>query len=247
VRNLADKVTRMRAVFIDESARDNEFYFFGGLIVDDLSIQYIETGLDGVAQLVAENVRGFEPRAEFHGVDMFHGENEWDRVPVGWRVKACELAAKVIERSGAEFVFRGVDLARQRAVYPNPYPAHLLTLAHLLEDVDGRIGRLEGEVAIVLADDHHSAAGSRRNLVDFKIGRVPGYTQGQLRRFADTIYFGPSHASRLLQAADVATYFLNRSRTVVERDPRSLAAVNRIVRRIRSATVHEYVWVPNRR
>jgi len=234
----------MRVVFVDESARDNDFYFFGGLVVDDASIQAIEAGLNGVAKLVADNVAGFDPTAEFHGVDMFHGENHWDLVPVGWRVKACELAAKVIERSGAEFVFRGIDLNRLRARYAHPYPPHLLTLAHLLEEIDGRMERVYGAVAVVLADDHHSANGSRRNLVDFKIGRVPGYTQGQLGRLADTIYFGPSHASRLLQAADVATYFINRKRTITERDPRARDAVNRIVKRIRNATVHEYIWHP---
>lgn len=234
----------MRAIFIDESARDNDFYFIGGLIVDDDAIQAIEAGFNGIGKLVADNVAGFDPRSEFHAVDMFHGEKEWDRVPVVWRVKACELAAKVIERSGAEFVFRGIDLARQRAVYYNPFAPHLLTLAHLLAEIDKRMNRVHHESALVLADDHHSAAGSRRNLVDFKIRSVPGYTTTRLVRLADTIYFGPSHASRLLQAADLATYFINRKTTITEKDPRARAAVDRIAARIRNATVHEYVWYP---
>jgi hypothetical protein len=163
---------------------------------------------------------------------------------VAWRVKACDLVAKVIERSGAEFVFRGIDLQRLRRRYRRPFPPHLLTLAHVLEELDGRLSRVHDEVAVVLADEHHTAASSRRKLVDFKIASVPGYTQGQLRNLADTLYFGPSHASRLLQAADVATYFLNRSTTITERDPRASAAVEKIVRRLRAVTVHEYVWTP---
>lgn len=234
----------MRAIFIDESARDNDYYFIGGLIVDDAAIRAIEDGFNGIGKLVAANIPRFDPRSEFHAVDMFHGEQEWDRVPVAWRVKACDLAAKVIERSGAEFVFRGVDLVRQRAVYSNPFPPHLLTLAHLLAEVDKRMNLVHHESALVLADDHHSAAGSRRNMVDFKIRSVPGYTTARLVRLADTIYFGPSHASRLLQAADLATYFINRKRTVIEKDPRARAAVDRIAARIRNATVQEYVWRP---
>ena len=77
----------MRAIFIDESARDNDFYFIGGLIVDDDAIQAIEAGFNGIGKFVADNVAGFDPRSEFHAVDMFHGEKEWDRVPVVWRVR----------------------------------------------------------------------------------------------------------------------------------------------------------------
>ncbi len=234
----------MRALYVDESGRDDQYYFFGGLIVDDAVAHAIESGLEGIAALLAHNVSGFARTTEFHGNEMFHGEKHWDPVPVAWRVKACELVAKVIERSGAEFVFRGIDLVGLRARYVNPYPPHLLTLAHLLDEVDTRMDRVHGEVAVVLADDHHSASGSRRNLHDFKIRRVPGYTQRQFVSLVDTIYFGPSHASRLLQATDVATYFLNRQRTIVERDPRAQAAVNRIAARVRQATVSEYVWLP---
>lgn len=234
----------MRAVFIDESARDNDFYFFGGLIVDDSSIRAIESGLDGIGRLVAENVEGFDPLTGFHASDMFHGRGSWDAVPTAWRVKSCELVAKTLERSGAHFVFRGVDIRRQRARYARPFPPHLLTLAHLLEDIDRPVGAHGDEVAVVLADDHHSAVSSRRNLVDFKIASVPGYTRGQLTNLADTLYFGPSYVSRLLQAADVATYFLNRSRTIDERSERSRTVVDRIAVRVRAVTVSEYVWSP---
>lgn len=234
----------MRAVYIDESARDTRFYFFGALIVGDAAARFIEAGLDSIGVLLERHIHGFTPTTEFHAHEMFHGSGPWSSVPLGWRVKACELVSKVLERSGAEYVFRGVDLAALRSRYRDPYPAHLLTLAHLLEEVDLRLRDVHGEVALVLADDHHSAASSRRNLVDFRFGRVPGYTQSQLTSIVDTLYFGPSHASRLLQASDVATYFMNRSRTVVESDERARAAVARIIGRIREITVSEYVWRP---
>lgn len=97
---------------------------------------------------------------------------------------------------------------------------------------------------MILADEHHSAPGARRSLRDFKIDRVPGYTRGKIRRIADTIYFGPSHESRLLQAADVATYFLNRHHTIAEKDIRGQRAVDRIVEQLRVIIVHEYIWCP---
>jgi hypothetical protein len=235
----------LRAVFVDESARGNELYFFGALVVDEDAASYVENGLNGLGQLLADNVTGFDKGTEFHGNEMFHGENAWSKVPVAWRVKASELVSKVIERCGGEYVFRGIDLVGLRAKYVRPYPPHLLTLAHLLDEVDTRLSRVHGEKAIVLADDHHSASSSRRNLVDFKIQRVPGYTAKPLTNLIDTMYFGPSHASRLLQAADVATYFTNRQMTIVEKDPRAKAAVDRIVTRIKRATTSTYVWYPS--
>ncbi len=237
----------MRAVFVDESARGSELYFFGALVVDENAASYIEKGLNGIAQLLADNVTGFKKSSEFHGNEMFHGEDAWSKVPVAWRVKASELVSKVIARSGGEYIFRGVDLVKLRARYSNPYPAHLLTLAHILDEVDTRLLKVHGEKAIVLADDHHSASSSRRILVDFKIQSVPGYTAKPLNNLIDTMYFGPSHASRLLQAADVATYFTNRKMTIVEKDSRAKDAVQRICANIDRATVSSYVWAPQLR
>ncbi len=236
----------MRLIYLDESARDDRFYFFGALIVDAEAVRAIEKGVNEVAALLERHVPGFDQSTEFHAVDMFHGSGAWRRVPVAWRVKACDLTAKVIARSSAKFVFRGVDTRAQRERYRSPFPPHLLTLAHTLQEVDNRIANLDRveQVGLVLADEHHTAPGARRSFRNFKIDSVPGYTTRRVTRIADTIYFGPSHESRLLQASDLATYFLNRDMTVETRDERSKRAIAKIVTNIRSVTVHEYVWRP---
>jgi hypothetical protein len=95
-----------------------------------------------------------------------------------------------------------------------------------------------------LADEHHAAISARRSLRNLKAAAVPGYTRDTLHRIADTIYFGPSHESKLLQAADVATFFINRDRTITERDPRALRSVAKIVANVRKITVSNYVWYP---
>lgn len=237
----------MRLIYLDESARDDRFYFFGALIVDAQAVHSIERGLNEVAELVARHVPAFSPDSEFHAVNMFHGEKEWDVVPVGWRVKACDLVTKVLARSGASFVFRGIDIRAQRARYGSKaFPAHLLTLAHTLEEIDRQLATIDRPdcTGLVLADEHHTAPGARRSLSNFRIDTVPGYTQGKVTRIADTIYFGPSNESRLLQAADVATYFFNRSRTIIENDPRSARAIEKIMTNLRLITIDEYVWSP---
>jgi hypothetical protein len=235
----------VRLVYIDESARDSRFYFFGALIADHEAVRSIERGLNEIAEMVARHCPGFDSSSEFHAASMFHGREGWHRVPVVWRIKACDLAAKVLARSTASFVFRGVDVAGQQARYRRPHPPHLLTLAHTLAEVQRQLGTLDDDaLGLVLADEHHAASHARRSLRDLKAAAIPGYTSDKLRCIADTIYFGPSHESRLLQAADVATFFLNRSRTVNERDPRSERAVAKIAANIRRITVSEYVWYP---
>jgi hypothetical protein len=76
----------MGALYIDESARDNRFYFFGGLLVDDEAARSLEAGLSGIGRLLAENVPGFDPETELHGNEMFHGHGAWARVPIPWRI-----------------------------------------------------------------------------------------------------------------------------------------------------------------
>lgn len=235
----------MRLVYLDESARDDRFYFFGALIADAAAVRHIEESIDKLGRLIATNVRAFDPHTEFHAVEMFQGKGRWESVPVRWRIKACDVVAKILAASTARFVFRGVDLVAQRSRYARPFPAHLLALAHTLEDVHMRLGGMDEDgLGLVLADEHHSAGNARRSLRSFKLEAVPGYTTRTLECIADTLYFGPSCDSRMLQAADIATYFLNRHRTIEERDPRSARVINKIVRNIRSVTVSEYIWRP---
>lgn len=237
----------MRAIYLDESATTTgDRYYFGALVVDADAARRIETGLHDVCALVARHTPGFNIDAELHGVDVFHGKKEWRTVLPAWRVKACELTVKCIRDSGAKLVFRGVDVAALRRKYRSPHPPHELVLAQILEDVDGRLGpgRQLGQLGICHADEHHTAASSRRNLRAFKTTQVKGYTTRPIRNIVDTIYFGPSDASRLLQAADVATFFHNRNENVQTRDPRAQRAMRRIMTAMEPATLRAYTWVP---
>jgi hypothetical protein len=207
----------------------------------------IEASLDHIARMIADDVSGFDPQTEFHGYEMFHGKRGWDGVPLGWRVKACVLTAKTLARSGARFVIRGIDVKRLDARYgPWAHAPHALCTAQSFESIveimrkDAPLGTL----ALVVADEHHSAPDSRRNLRQFKASSAKGYTQKPVDRIADTIYFGPSHSSRLLQISDVATYFVNRHETVEEADPRATAAVETIFTNVMKASRFFYVWKP---
>lgn len=233
----------MRAIYIDESGRDNSFYFFGGLVVDSDSLTHIDEQMEALATMLSRTLPGFASGTEFHAVEMFQGTGAWKKIPTVWRVRACTIISSILAGSGAQFVFRGINISAHHKNYRTPYPTHLLALAQLLESLDNHLLRRCGaDTGIVLADEHHTATDSRRNLAQFKYTQVPGYVSHPLRQIQDTLYFGPSHASRLLQAADVATYFLNRDRTMRESTAGAAAAVSKIAAKIRFITVTEAVW-----
>lgn len=237
----------MRAIYIDESASpDGSEYYLAGLVVDAPALRHIERDMDRLVSDMARQSPGLPPDAEVHAYDVFHGKGEWAEVPVWMRVRVCTVVARIIRRSGARLVFRGVDIDALERRHAHPHPPHELVLAQLLCDIDARLGPegALGDVGICHADEHHTADSGRRNLRQFKLSRVPGFTDRIIENIGDTIFFGPSHASRLLQAVDVATFFLNRDRNRVEGDERAAKAVERIVGDLREVTVREYDWVP---
>ena len=235
----------MRIVYADESAHLNLLYVIGALVADDDAVGHLQSSLDRIGQIVAHEVEGFDPTTEFHAYDMFHGERAWDSVPVGLRVKASVLTAKAIARSGATFILRGLDMPRLEQRYRYPFPPHELALAQALETADEHLARL-GERAIVVADEHHTAEDGRRRFRRMRADTLAGYSGRRITNLVDTVYFGPSHHSRLLQAADVATYFMCRRhwKPIREEDARARPHIAKIVNLIWSCTARDYVW-PN--
>lgn len=235
----------MIAAYLDESARNSNYYFIGGLIVDSPAAIRLERSMNSVAQMVAGQIRGFDPQTELHAYEIWNGHEGWANVPVPMRARVCKIAAKAIKESGAKVIFRGIDLDALAAKYSNPHPAHELALSHALESVD-RIAESDygDEIAFVLADEHHTARDGRTRFRSLRLGNASGFSRRTLTRLADTLYFGPSHHSRLLQAADIATYFLNRAQTVKESDSRSADVMKEISIQLNTATRFSYTWVP---
>lgn len=156
------------------------------------------------------------------------------------------MRAIFIDESGARMFFRCMDVTAQRRRYAQRFLAHELVLSQLISDIGKRLGpgRSLGMLGLCHADEHHSADSGRRNLRRFKIEAVAGRTERPITHIGDTIYFGPSHASRLLQTVDIATFFLNRVRHTTETDSRARRSMATIVGNIRAITVDEYVWTP---
>lgn len=234
----------MLLLYLDESARKSSHYYMGALLVDAHMTRAVTEALDGIGQFVARQVRGFDPRTEFHAYDVFQGKNVWQSVPVDLRVRVCQMSLRDIAATGARFVVRGINVHALQRRYKNPHDSHQLALCQALEsvqDVTGRDGQADQDV-LAIADEHHAATDSRTRFAAMKEAAEKGYTKKPLTQFLDTIYFGPSHHSRLLQAADMATFFTNRIRHVIETDERARAAMRRIEKELDYMTSYSYEW-----
>lgn len=233
----------MILAFLDESARSGELYYMGALMVGDKEARKLEKALDTIVENVSHDVPGFDPVTELHGYEVFHQKDGWKDVPIWLTVNICKQVAKAICESGAVFVFRGIDVQKLKDKYTNPHPAHGLALSHALESVQ-RVLNLDytDESVLVLADEHHTAPDSRTRFRSMRTAAQKGYTSIPLSDLIDTIYFGPSNHSRLLQAADMATFLTNRSVTITESHPQAKKAMQEIKGHLDKVTRFSYVW-----
>ncbi|PZS09227.1 MAG: hypothetical protein DLM55_06860 [Acidimicrobiales bacterium] len=72
-----------------------------------------------------------------------------------------------------------------------------------------------------------------------------GYRHRKVTRIVDTLHFAPSHASRLVQAADVITFLYRRAFTHQETDERSRKAKIAMWNRLGPRVHHQLCWFPS--
>jgi hypothetical protein len=204
----------VRLAFVDESYNEDVFCL-GALVADEEATVALTAALDAVVAAVSG--AGYPAARELHGHEMLHGSGGWKHVPMRLRLYAHSRAMRAIGGSGAAAVF--CDARRPTEDGADPAPPHERTLRRLLEEVQ-EFAAARSERVLVLADDVHSAERHRTN---FRFDSASG-PPGRLDRILDTLYFGPSRHSRMLQAADLLTYLRLRRLTVREASPKATRA-----------------------
>lgn len=205
----------MKLVYIDESAKDKEIYLFGGLVVNEKQCDAISKRLDGLAKKVSndywqkwidssdEIITG--DSIEFHANKIAQGQDYWRVVDRSYRLEVvfAELLG-ILKSEGAHFFINGINIPLLEKQYSDPYPPRDLALAHLLGSVQKHT---EGKL-LALADDHYTKKTCRLRIESIRHYATPGYCRpGEvLTNYLDTVFFGDSLNSRLIQAADIVTY-----------------------------------------
>jgi hypothetical protein len=159
------------------------------------------------------------------------------------RIGVYNNAFQAIADHEAVIIISGVDVARQRLRYADPYPPHTVALTYLLEWVDDYAAKHD-ELVLVIADEVHEQDQHRRSLWEYQRFSTWGYRSRQLQRIVDAIHFAPSSASRLLQAADLVAFFYRRLKENPETDERAKRANAALWERLRHRVVKAHCWYP---
>ncbi len=227
----------MLVAYLDESFTKN-FFCFAAILADEHAILDLSAQLDAVITAAAKD-HGFSPDAEIHGYPMFHGEDDWANVGVRARVWVFERVIDAILAANVTILLRGTHthrlLERQaRKAYPVSYSREQLCFQHMLQRINAVASRHDTH-ALVIADDRDDRDSHRAHFALYKNFGTPGeYMSTRLDRLLDTVYFAPSHPSRLLQAADMLAYTYRRWNAQTEPDPRSQLTMDRLRGKITS-------------
>lgn len=222
--------------FVDESERDDRYYFLGALIIEEWGAELLRHDLDGVVARFAWTFPDLFG-VELHGSTMMRAHDEpWRSVPLRARFAIYDAALKVIHESGAQIYIEGVDIEGQRARgYPVLTPARQLAFSHLYERIN-ECWREGQPLMHIIADEHHTAETSRSNFARYRVNGTYGYRSSHLLHVDPDISFIGSHTDRALQAADLITYLYNRVQTVREHDQRALRRKNAMWKMIEENT-----------
>lgn len=214
----------MLLCFVDESNK-GDFHGFAALVADEHCTKRLTDNLNGIMAQVSVDW-GLERTTEFHAYPMFHGTEDWHRVPARARVGLFHKVVDAIVDEPVHIILRSVDERRLRErqsknSYPVNFPPEQVCFQHILQRVD-RIAARQGTYALIIADERGDRERHRDRFATYQTQGTPGvYMHTTLEALLDTVHFAPSHRSRMLQAADVLAFVHRRFQTVTESDPRA--------------------------
>lgn len=205
--------------YVDESERDEDFYFLGALVCTEAQSRVIDAGLTDILKKHISPDSKISLETEFHGYCLMNQCEDWTDFGLRRSVGVFKDVMSVVAASGACMHIEGVDVARQVARYSTPTPARELAFSHLFERINDCASRRRERVRVI-ADDHHTKEISRSNFRSYRVRGTYGYRSSTLQEIEPKIEFIDSRTSRPMQAADLVTYLYNRIRTVPCLDPR---------------------------
>jgi len=209
------------SAYIDESERNEEYYFLGAGICDKSQQEYIEHQITALLTKHSATFPTLSASQELHGNEILAGRKQWKKVPIRARFGIFTEALSIVEQSGICIHIEGIDITRLQERYRYPTPARELALSHLLERINECAFKRSRSSVTVYADEHHTKETSRSNFQKYQIFGTYGYKSSKLQQIKDNIEFIDSRSSRVMQGVDLVTYLHNRRTTIQERDERA--------------------------
>ncbi|NDL56971.1 DUF3800 domain-containing protein [Phytoactinopolyspora mesophila] len=235
----------MLLTYLDESYT-KDHYYMAALCCPDDQVVSLSRALDEVVRVAAAKYK-VAAGAELHGRSIFHADDEWVGMKqlLRARIGIYDAAMQAIGGHEVSLILRGVDVRRLHARYGPTTRPHVLVLQHLMERINLHARRCAPpERVLLIADEIDGQDGYRRHLWHYRQHGTPGYRSSRLERIVDTIHFAPSHASRLIQAADLVAFLHRRRMTIRETDERAERVNAQLWGRVAGRVVHEREWTP---
>ncbi|MER6505931.1 DUF3800 domain-containing protein [Nonomuraea sp. NPDC001636] len=225
--------------YVDESYSSDRYYMAALLVPEGQAIP-LSHALDEVVSSARDSYGRIKEDAELHGTDLLHGKKDWEPLHgmVRARIGVYNDAFKAIAEHDVAIILRGLDCNRHRARYVDPWPPHQVVLSRLLERIHDHARERE-EYALIIADECGQQGEYRKDLKEYQTNGTGGWRDRKLECIVDTLHFAPSHASRLIQAADLIAFLHHRIHSGADKDERARRANENLWERIRKRVVHE--------
>ena len=232
----------MLLAYLDESSSATRYYI-GALMVDESAALPLIEALDKIMNDTAAAYPQLDPGTELHAHELVNSKGKWGPMKnlLRVRIKVFELVLRAIVQHGAHLIVEGIDVTRLHERYASPDNPHTLALMFITER-ENEYAQACDQRALMIADEVDHRDEHRRNLWVAQRSGTWGYRAQKIDRVVDTLHFAPSHTSRLLQAADVATFLYRRRATHTEADPPAEREWARLYEILRPAIARARCW-----
>jgi len=204
--------------FIDESYTDDR-YWVAALVVDVEDIGKVAAAINEAADYAT--TFGVPLGTEFHGHSIMNGKDGWE--PIYRKTRAAgqiyRTVARAIALTPGRLFVEGVDVPRLNRRYKYPEHPHLVTLRHVLEQVNA-YALARQDTVVVICDEVQGSEDHQRKLGEYRLIGTPGYRSSKLQTI-EQMMFASSEQSPGLQSVDLAVYLARRVDAHTHRDERS--------------------------
>ncbi|HEY5373642.1 MAG TPA: DUF3800 domain-containing protein [Polyangiaceae bacterium] len=203
----------MFLLYTDESGKSGlrdprqPWHVLGGVVVHDQRWQAVEVDL--MARIDALLPPPRPPKWELHMTDIWNGKRFFAGTPRAIREQLVVAVLDVIEAHNLTLFMMVVDKAAHLARYISPEQPEFLTYKFMIERFDHFLDQRQDKVGMIVADE---AKGQEETIREAHARYRSGGTGWQsIQHLVETAFFVPSHYSCMLQIADVAAWWCNRS------------------------------------
>lgn len=202
----------MHLMYFDENkySIENPYFWIGGIILEDKKLSELENTIMQIQyNFFGTNILNKD--TEMHGVDIFHGKNNFKNKKLADRIKLFDDVVTLLVNAKIPIKLVCIDVNAHKQKYAYPRPEYNLGLMLILERFCDYLTGVD-DIGMIFGDYEQDEI--TRSILDFSQFKLDGKTKmffgRPLGRIKDTIYFSHSHHSRFLQLTDIVIYLANR-------------------------------------